>query len=144
MRTLVASHPRDFEVSSLRLEFRYLFYFYKNDTNLVIIYKQYWDRWQSQTVDIRVCPILRTYRLFKTEIKLEPYLLEIKNSVTRRFLSRFRLSSHNLYIETGRWQRPKIPPEDRICPSCINGVEDEIHVFVQCQRYNDLRVPFFT
>ena len=25
----------------------------------------------------------------------------------------------------------------------LNGVEDEIHVFVQCQRYNDLRVPFF-
>ena len=35
--TEVASHPRDFEVSSLRLEFRYLFHFYKNDTNLVII-----------------------------------------------------------------------------------------------------------
>ena len=108
-----------------------------------ILYKQYWDRWQSQTVDIRVCPILRTYRLFKTEIKLEPYLLEVKDSVTIRFLSRFWLSSHNLYIETGRWQCPKIPPEDRICPSCKNGVEDEIHVFVQCQRYNDLRVLFF-
>ena len=37
MRTQVASHPRDFEDSSLRLEFRYLFNFYKNDTNLVII-----------------------------------------------------------------------------------------------------------
>ena len=33
----VALHPRDFEVSSLRLEFRNLFHFYKNDTNLVII-----------------------------------------------------------------------------------------------------------
>ena len=33
--------------------------------------------------------------------------------------------------------------EDRICPSCKNGVEDEIQVFAQCQRYNDLRVPFF-
>ena len=31
------SNPRDFEVSSFRLEFRYLFHFYKNDTNLVII-----------------------------------------------------------------------------------------------------------
>ena len=31
------SSLRDFEVSSLRLEFRYLFHFYKNDTNLVII-----------------------------------------------------------------------------------------------------------
>ena len=110
-----------------------------------MLYKQYWDRWQSQIVDIRVCPILRTYRLFKTEIKLEHYLLVVNNSVTRRFLSRFRLSSHNLCIETGRWQRPKIPPEDHICPSCNNGVEDELHVLAQCQRYNDLRlrVPFF-
>ena len=37
MRIQVASHPRDFEVSSLRLEFRYFFHFYKNDTNLVIV-----------------------------------------------------------------------------------------------------------
>ena len=50
-----------------------------------MLYKHYWDRWQSQIVDIRVCPILRTYRLFKTEIKLEPYLLVVKDSVTRRF-----------------------------------------------------------
>ena len=85
----------------------------------------------------------KIYRLHKTEIRLEPYLLVVKNSVTKIFLSRFRLSPHNLYMETGRWQRPKIPPEDRICPSCKNGVEDEILVFAQCQRYNDLRVPFF-
>ena len=32
-----APKSRDFEVSSLRLEFRYVFHFYKNDTNLVII-----------------------------------------------------------------------------------------------------------
>ena len=108
-----------------------------------IVYKQNWDRWQSQSVDFRVCPILRIYRPFRTEIKLEPYLLVVNNSVTRRFLSRFRLSSHNLYIETGRWQRAKIPPENRICPSCKDGFEDEIHVFAQCQFYNDLRVPFF-
>ena len=43
MRTQVASHPRDFEVSSLRLEFRYLFHFYKTDTNLVII--NYFPLW---------------------------------------------------------------------------------------------------
>ena len=34
MRTQVASHLTDFEVSSLRLD---VFHFYKNDTNLVII-----------------------------------------------------------------------------------------------------------
>ena len=94
-------------------------------------------------VDYRVCPFPRTYRLFKTEIKLESYLLVVKNSVSKRFLSRFRLSSHNLYIEPGRWHRPKNPPEDRIRPSCKKGVEDEIHVFAQCQRINYLRVSFF-
>ena len=77
-----------------------------------------------------IFPSLQTYRLFKTEIKLEFYLLVVKHSVTRRCLSRSRLSSRDLHIETERRKHPKIPPEDRICK---NWVEDEIHVFVQCQ-----------
>ena len=58
-------------------------------------------------------------------------------------MSSFLMSSHNLNIETRRWQRRKILPEDRNCPSCKNIVEDEMHVFVKCQHYNDPRGSFF-
>ena len=41
--------------------------------------------------------------------------------------ARFRISSHNLRIETGRHEKPKIPSEDRTCLKCnLNEVEDEI------------------
>jgi hypothetical protein len=44
---------------------------------------------------------LRTYRLFKNNISLEPYL-SMKNDEQRILLSKLRISNHNLEIERGR------------------------------------------
>ena len=44
-------------------------------------------------------------------------------------ITRFRLGSHNLPIETGRWSRMK--REDRLCPSC-QVLGDERHVLFHC------------
>jgi hypothetical protein len=44
---------------------------------------------------------LRTYRLFKNNISLEPYL-SMKNDEERILLSKLRISNHNLEIERGR------------------------------------------
>ena len=46
---------------------------------------------------------LRTYALYKQVIKYEPYLSLIKNTKNRIILSKFRLSSHDLEIERGRY-----------------------------------------
>ena len=55
-------------------------------------------------------------------------------------LSKFRLSSHRLQIELGRYTRPKTPAENRICRCCEdNVVEDEIHFLLTCKRYSDIR-----
>ena len=48
----------------------------------------------------------------------------------RHAFSRFRLSSHNLKIETGRWSRT--PRESRVC-SC-GSVQDESHVLFTCNK----------
>ena len=42
--------------------------------------------------------------------------------------SRFRLSAHNLAIETGRWSR--IPHEERVCE--CGSVQTEKHVVLEC------------
>ena len=42
---------------------------------------------------------------------------------------KFRLGSHNLPIETGRWSRKN--REERLCPSC-NVVGDEEHMLFDC------------
>ena len=51
--------------------------------------------------------------------------------------TRFRLSSHRLKVETGRWSR--IAPERRVCV-CGNGaVQNEAHVLQECGLTNNLR-----
>ena len=57
----------------------------------------------------------------------------------RIILTRWRLSNHNLAIETGRYTRPYTERRDRVCTMC-NFVEDERHVIYMCPRYDDLRV----
>ncbi len=51
---------------------------------------------------------IRIYKLFKEELKFENYLSSMKNLNHTLALFGFRISSHNLRIETGRYTRPKI------------------------------------
>ena len=56
----------------------------------------------------------------------------------RIILSRWRLSSHKLYIETGRHKVPPIPREDRLCMICLQ-VEDEYHALFICKAHIFIR-----
>ena len=84
---------------------------------------------------------LRTYKLVKNYITIEPYLT---TPLPRRqtLISRFRLSSHDLQIEKGR--HVSIPYKNRHCPTCTTGqIEDEYHFLIQCQTYNAPRQNLF-
>ena len=83
---------------------------------------------------------LRTYALFKTDVGLEPYLLDIKNFDMRSRVTKFRLSNHKLRIETGR--RDKIPKQERFCPFCPAEVEDEYHFLFVCPSFRHLRQQY--
>ena len=48
------------------------------------------------------------------------------------------LSDHPIMIETGRHFKFKIQQEERICPLCKNGVEDEIHFVMTCTQFEEL------
>ena len=85
-------------------------------------------------------PKLRTYKLFKKDFRLENYLVEIENTKHALALARFRISSHNLRIETGRYDQRKTKPEERFCIYCRSqAVEDEQHFLLQCPLYNSER-----
>ena len=59
---------------------------------------------------------LRTYNKFKLTINFEPHLDTISSENLRKLLSKFRVSSHDLKIETGRCAGSKLmPPEQRTC-----------------------------
>ena len=84
-------------------------------------------------------PKLRTIKLFKKDFRLENYLIEIENTKHALALARFRISSHNLRIETGRYKR-KTKPEERLCIYCRSqAVVDEQHFLLQCPLYNNER-----
>jgi hypothetical protein len=54
----------------------------------------------------------------------------------RLVATKFRLSSHSLAIETGRWSRK--PREERLCPEC-KIIQDECHALAQCQLNSTTR-----
>ena len=59
----------------------------------------------------------------------------------RKFLVKLRLGVLTLQIETGRFQRPRLPAEVRLCVICNNGeVEDEAHFLLRCAAYRRQRL----
>ena len=86
---------------------------------------------------------LRCYETFKQCISPEKYLDTIQNSEARKTMAKFRTSSHNLRIETGRYD--EISVEDRLCRLCTcKAVEDEVHFLITCPFYDYSRNGLFT
>ena len=82
---------------------------------------------------------LVTYRQFKTVFGFEPYLCIIKSPIMRREFSRYRMSSHSLEIERGRYP-PRVARLQRVCRQCnLNLIDDEYHFMLICDRYAHLR-----
>ena len=77
------------------------------------------------------------YKDMNPDLKAYPALLNPNIPERNRIaLTRIRLGSHHLKIETGRWSR--IPADQRIC-SCNMEVQNEKHVLLFCPISLDLR-----
>ena len=88
---------------------------------------------------------LRMLNLLKQNPGREAYLTDITNSNHRRALTKFRLSSHTLEIERGRYNQT--PPEKRFCIYCKNmtgkeAVENEEHFLFHCPMSKELRIKY--
>ena len=74
--------------------------------------------------------------------KFQPYLNVCGITKFRYYLTRLRVSSHRLYIESGRWAKPNpVPVEDRKCNIC-NSLEAEYHGLLECSLYTNLRCQY--
>ena len=83
---------------------------------------------------------LRTYKKFKIVTGFEKYLDILKNQKQRKLFTKFRLSSHDLEIEGGRYGTKSLPVNEGICKLCNEGkVEDEFHFLMQCPFYAEER-----
>ena len=78
------------------------------------------------------------YRDINTQYKVHSVYNRRKDYIPEHYrlaFTRFRLSSHRLRIETGRWAR--IPRERRLCP--CGSIQDERHVLVDCNLVRYIR-----
>ena len=80
---------------------------------------------------------LRTYRLYKSDYVTEQYCKTLLPLKHRSAFAKFRCGVAPLRIETGRYEN--IPENDRSCPYCTICVEDEFHVMLDCDLYNNER-----
>lgn len=87
---------------------------------------------------LNTSPKLHSYCLFKEDTELEFYLDHVSPNKFKFALSRFRLSSHSLAIETGRYSAT--PREERLCTFCnMKSVENEYHFLLVCPHYSEIR-----
>ena len=87
-----------------------------------------------------IMPKLRTYNLIAEFNSPKAYLMKPLSFLQRKSVAKLRLGVLPIRLETGRYERPILPPELRICQQCNLGVaEDEIHFTLECPRYTILR-----
>jgi hypothetical protein len=83
---------------------------------------------------------LVTYKLFKSQLNFENYLDYLPRKL-RICLSKLRISSHKLAIETGRHNN--IDRAERYCIICnSNDIEDEYHFIIKCPFFDALRKEY--
>ena len=84
-------------------------------------YKQDWLN------DVNEKSSCNSYKTFKTDIRLEKYLL-LPDSADRINMSKFRCRNSKIPVVTLRYRDTRTLYEDRICPSCnIGAIGDEFH-----------------
>ena len=108
------------------------------------IYYKEWMKQLNKDNDQNVGNKLKTYKQVKKIYKFEHYLKLIVNYKIRRAITKLRISSHNLPIEQGRYNR--IPHNERICKLCNKSkIGDEKHYIMDCSnsKISEYRQKFF-
>ena len=95
---------------------------------------QFIQKWSSDLFSNNKC---LNYRIFKNELKLEPYLLSLPFNL-RLSLTKFRCRNNKFPIETGAYKN--IVRAERICNLCSSGeIGDEFHYLFSCSHFSDDR-----
>ena len=78
-----------------------------------------------------------------SQLRFEPYF-EIPMPISKlRLLMQFRMGSHALPVEQGRFARPAVPRHLRRCTLChTRAVGDERHYVFDCSRFAHIRRQF--
>ena len=84
------------------------------------------------------------YRSVKENWVFSEYLEMVHVTEHRQALCRLIISSHQLRIDTGRWEGPSVWREMRHCELCNTDAEDEFHFMLKCPVYASIRKQSIT
>ena len=88
-----------------------------------------------------------TGKTIKSSYEMEQYLNIVKNQAHRKSITKMRLGTHDLRIQTGKYENNKapIPVDQRICRHCqLNEIENEEHFIGHCETFKHIRHSFFS
>ncbi|XP_078312623.1 uncharacterized protein LOC144619140 [Crassostrea virginica] len=80
------------------------------------------------------------YKYLVDNFCLQFYLEKSIPKLYKKCITKIRVSSHNLCIESGRHKN--IPRDKRFCKTCTSTIEDEYHFILVCPVYKELRSKF--
>ena len=130
----------------LELERLGLGYLWQSDCADNIIYHLIEQRFydinkQEMLSKINVLSRGHLYQYLIDNFCMQFYLLKPISPIYKKCITQFRLGSHNLNIEQGRYRNE--PRESRICTLCnCNDLEDEFHFILKCPFFKDLRAKY--
>ena len=78
-------------------------------------------------------PKLRLFKSYKITFDAENYVCEHFSKRKRSLFAQLKVGILPLEVETGRYRN--IPPENRLCPFCVNMPEVEKHLICICPAY---------
>ena len=93
---------------------------------------------REQKIINATTPMLQYYCLLIDAKKKSSIYGSYIDDRSRYIITRWRLSNHKLFIETGRYKNPKVPRQDRKCISC-DILEDEHHAIYMCPSFAYIR-----
>ena len=82
----------------------------------------------------------RIYKHLIGGVYLQYHLKKAIPTKYLKYLTKFRLSSHSLAVETGRYR--SLPLCNRFYFSCKDDIQDEFHFILKCPLYETLRKTY--
>ena len=79
----------------------------------------------NEETKLNIYSRIKTHYKYETYLNLHPY---------NKIITKFRLSNHYLPIEKGRYVKPKLNRNQRLCTFCKSHVGDELHVLFECEH----------
>ena len=109
-----------------------------------LVKKKFVDHWEYAK---STSPKLQFYNSLKGSFSKESYLDTLTIAHDRYYLTRLKISAHDLKIERGRYNN--IERNKRFCTWCqismdVDNIEDECHLLDTCDLYAKYRSKLFT